>query len=162
MERVEVCLLKVGPLYGGVAGLDDDELLDVSELDRMGRLACRSMGEPLALKLPWKPRGLRAGVDGDGGLDWGAFDTWDFFEQSDFDKRCWRVRELRRELDELRLRSEVVRPGLECSAAVKQVLDYVRRGVLCSRWIVDASLRGYAEMQQRMACLREELAEVGV
>lgn len=144
--------LKMNVDYGCVDGLDDDELLDVSEVDRMARLACRSMSEPLELKLPWKVHGFSGE----------AFDTWDFLQQCDFDKRCWRVRELRRELDELRLRASVIRHGLGNGWAIRQVLGCVKRGVLGSRLIVDEQLRGYAELMLRMDALRDELKKVGM
>jgi hypothetical protein len=145
-------VLKMNVDYGCVVGLDVDELLDVLELERMARLACRSMSEPLELKLPWRV------VD-----FWdGAFDTWDFLEKCDFDKRVWKIRSLRKELDELRLRADVIRRSLKSSLAVRQVLDYVRNGVLCSRLIVDEQLRGYVELMLRIDALREELKEVGM
>ena len=82
----ESALLKREPKnrFGTVEGLDDSELADPDELERM--VYRDELAPVLALPVSGDRCSLRPAVDEDGRLDWGAFGTVDFERMYPFNK----------------------------------------------------------------------------
>ncbi len=83
--------------YGSVPGLDDEELADPAELERM--IFRRDFEPILRLPTPRQRDGIQPVVDEDGHLDWGAFGTVDWERiAGPFNQARYRVERLSEEL----------------------------------------------------------------
>jgi len=158
IEVPESPLLRLEPKnrYGSVPGLDDEELADPEELERR---VLRAEWGP-ALSLPWRePRcPIRPSVDMDGDLDWGAFATVDFDRRQP--KRSWersKVRELSEQLRDTCIMLSIIRDRLPRMAA-RQVVKWLRLGLLELEDIVNDDMRALAKLCMRAETLRKRIA----
>ena len=62
--------------YGSIPGLDDEDLIEPAEIDR---IFLKEIFAPiLALPVKGKKGGIKPNIDEDGTIEWGAFGTVDF------------------------------------------------------------------------------------
>jgi hypothetical protein len=143
------------PRYGLVAGLEEEELADPDELERQ---VWREELEPV-LELPERfPRsGIRASVDEDGRLDWGAFGTVDFDRyRPRFDGALHKARELQEEMREVLIRFSVIKDRLPGKAKYL-VLKYLRMGHIGLKDICNEDMLDLAKLHLRANKLRESI-----
>jgi len=145
--------------YGSVPGLDDEELLDAAELERL--YIQREFGPILALPEPKARKGwIRPNVDEDGKVGWGAFGTADFDRyRPNFDKRLYKADKLNEELAEQRLTMEMISARIKTLAKYK-VIEYVYNGILDLDHISDFDMRCLARRYLRARRLQGEIAEL--
>ena len=145
--------------YGSVPGLDDEELLDAAELERL--YIQQEFGPILALPEPKTRKGwIRPNVDEDGKVDWGAFGTVDFDRyRPNFDKRLYKADKLNEELAEQRLTMEMISARIKTLAKYK-VIEYVYNGILDLDHISDFDMQCLARRYLRARRLQREIAEL--
>jgi len=145
--------------YGSVPGLDDEELLDAAELERL--YIQREFGPILALPEPKARKGwIRPNVDEDGKVDWGAFGTADFDRyRPNFDKRLYKADKLKEELSEQILTMEMISTRIKTLAKYK-VIEYVYNGILGLDHISDFDMQCLARRYLRARRLQREIAEL--
>ena len=115
--------------YGSVPGLDDEELIEPAEIDR---LYLREAFAPiLALPVKTKKGGIRPNVDEDGTVDWGAFGTVDFDRYTEFDKARYKADKLAEELENEYIMMEMISSKIKTYAKYK-VVKYVEAGIIDS------------------------------
>ena len=142
--------------YGGVPGLEDEELADPEELERCVLRA--EWGPVLDLPRRALAGAIRPSVDMDGDLDWGAFATVDFERRQP--KLGWeksKVRGLRRELKDTVIMLSVVRDRLPGKTKY-QVLRLLRLGLLNVEHIVNDDMRALVRLYLRAEKLRKRIA----
>ena len=143
--------------YGSVPGLDDSELLDDKELER---LVFRQEFEPL-LTLPTRPAKswIKPHVDEDGRLDWGAFGTVDFKRLYPFDKAKYKADKLREQLKDLLIRFGTVNERIKTKAKYL-VLKYLRMGIIGLEHIVDSDVLILARLHLRIMKMQKQIREL--
>ncbi|MCY2953563.1 MAG: hypothetical protein NTU53_16530 [Planctomycetota bacterium] len=142
-------------LYGGVPGLDEDELADPAELQRV---AFRDDWGPV-LALPDRSRhsGIRPAIDEFGHLDFGAFGTADFERlYGEFDKARYKADRLAEELRYSLIRRDTAMEHIP-GPAKYQVLDYPHRDVIDFDHIEDLDRQDIARWDGRARKLRDEI-----
>jgi len=145
--------------YGSVPGLDDEELLDAAELERL--YIQQEFGPILALPEPKARKGwIRPNVDEDGKVGWGAFGTADFDRyRPNFDKRLYKADKLKEELSEQILTMEMISTRIKTLAKYK-VIEYVYNGILGLDHISDFDMQCLARRYLRARRLQREIAEL--
>ena len=141
--------------YGSVPGLDDDELADPYELER---LVYKQEFGPV-LELPVKGRGswIRPVVEESGYVDFGAFGTVDFERHSlEFDKVRYKADKLREKLKDLSIRMAIVKERLPGKAKYL-VLKYLKMGIIELEHIVNHDMWCLAVLYMRSRRLRDEM-----
>ena len=97
---------KCSSRYGSVPGLDDEELIDPAEAERL--FLKREFAPILALPVKAKKGGIKPNIDEDGTVEWGAFGTVDFDKYVEFDKLRYKADKLREELFSDRIMLEII------------------------------------------------------
>ena len=143
--------------YGSIAELDDEELIEPAEIERM---YLKSEFAPI-LALPVKTRTgwVRPNVDEDGTIELGAFGTVDFDKYVQFDKALYKAEKLKEELFNERLMIEIVSSHIKTTAKYK-VMKYVLKGILDVEDIVDVEMYCLARRCLRARRLQREIAEL--
>jgi len=145
--------------YGSVPGLDDEELLDPAEMERL--IIMQEFAPVLALPEPKTRKGwMRPNIDEDGKVDWGAFGTVDFDRYGPkFDKRLYKADRLKEELADQILTMEMISARIKTTAKYK-VIEYVYNGILDLDHISDFDMRCLAMRYLRARRLQHEIAEL--
>jgi hypothetical protein len=145
--------------YGSVPGLDDEELLDAAELERL--YIQQEFGPVLALPEPKARKGwMRPNIDEDGKVDWGAFGTVDFDRyRPNFDKRLYKADKLKEEFAEQILAIEMISARIKTPAKYK-VIEYVNNGILDLDHVSDFDMYCLARRYLRARRLQREIAEL--
>ena len=143
--------------YGSIAELDDEELIEPAEIERM---YLKSEFAPI-LALPVKTRTgwVRPNVDEDGTIELGAFGTVDFDKYVQFDKALYKAEKLKEELFNERLMIEIVSSHIKTTAKYK-VMKYVLKGILDVEDIVDVEMYCLARRCLRARRLQREINEL--
>ncbi|MFH1614284.1 MAG: hypothetical protein ABIG61_04265 [Planctomycetota bacterium] len=143
--------------YGSIADLDDEDLIDPAEVER---IYLKSEFAPI-LALPVKTRKgwIRRDVDEDGTIEVGAFGTVDFDRNVHFDKALYKAEKLKEELANERLMIGLVSSHIK-TIAKYEVIKHVLRGILDVDDIVDAEMHGLARRFLRLRRLQREIAEL--
>ena len=92
--------------YGSVPGLDDEELIEPAEIDRV--FLREAFAPILALPVKTKKGGIKPNIDEDGTVEWGAFGTVDFDRYVEFDKLRYKADKLKEELFSDRIMLEII------------------------------------------------------
>ena len=143
--------------YGSIQGLDDEELIDPAEIER---LFLREAFAPiLALPVKAKKGGIRPNVDEDGTVDWGAFGTVDFDRYTEFDKARYKVDRLWEELENERLMMEMISSKIKTYAKYK-VIKCVEAGIIDLGDITDFNTYCLAQRYLRAKRLLREINEL--
>ena len=155
----ESALLKIerDHYYGGVQGLDDEELADPDELER--QVFLKEFGPVLAL-----PRAKRTHwwpvVDSSEGVDFGAFGSIDFQRlRPEFDRARYKADKLREELKHCVIMLSIVKERVP-GRAKYLVLKYLRMGWIGLEDIADEDMRSVAKWFLRVRDLQEQIAEL--
>jgi len=144
--------------YGKVPGLDDEELLDPAELERL--IIEQEFGPILALPVKTKRGRINPISDEDGHIEWGAFGTVDFDRyRPKFDKRLYKADRLNEELANQRLIMEMISARINTMAKYK-VIKYVSTGILDLGDISDFDMYCLAERYLRARRFQREIAEL--
>lgn len=163
-EVQEIDRIDFGPVvrerpdrFGSVPGLEDEELADPEELERMVFLA--DWGPILAL--PAGPRtGFRPSIDELGHIDRGAFGTVDFERlYGKFDKARYKADKLREELRYVIIHLGTLLEHVPGKAKYS-VLRYLRMGVIDLEHIQDQAMQSVARWFFRSQRLRREIDEL--
>ena len=147
-----------GNRYGSVPGLDDSELAEPDELER--QVLREEFAPILALPVRWSKSGLKPGVDENGQLDWGAFDTVDFDRYSGgFDKARYKANIIKEELRDLRIRFSMVSDRIQTKAKYL-ILKYLRMDIIELEHIIDDDMLALAKLFLRARQTRREMVEL--
>ena len=138
--------------YGTIADLPEEELADPDELERV---AYKEMWWPI-LRLPqqqWECP-IRANMDEDGRIEWGAFGTVDFDSyRSQVDKLRYKVEKLKQKLKDMVYMLQISSARIPGKEKFK-ILRLVRAEQLDIEDIVDNQMYFLAEMYLRAWELR--------
>jgi len=148
-----------GNRYGSVPGLEDEELADPEELERVAFI--EDWWPVLALPQPKRETGIRPEIDESGYKDWGAFGT------VDFERICprhfsidWKRERLREELSYavyvLGSVCQRVRVDEACLT-----MKRLRMGELALSEIKDSDLWAVGKWYLRCRRLRDDLRKLG-
>jgi hypothetical protein len=145
--------------YGSVPGLNDEELIDPAEVER---LFLRQEFAPI-LALPEKKARkswIQPNIDEDGKIEWGAFGTVDFDRyRPQFDKLLYKADWLREEVANQCLMMETISARIKTWAKYR-VIKYVTMGILDLGDIDDFDMYCLAERYLRTRRLMREIAEL--
>lgn len=143
--------------YGSIADLDNEDLIEPSEIER---LYLKNEFAPI-LALPVKTRKgwVKPYVDEDGTIDLGAFGTVDFDKYTKFDKALYKIDKLREELFHERLMVELISSQIKTTVKYK-VINYVLADILDVDDILDIDIHGLARRCLRMRRLQREIDEL--
>ena len=143
--------------YGSIADLDDEDLIEPSEVER---IYLRNEFAPI-LALPVKTRKgwIKPNVDEDGTIDIGAFGTVDFDKYVHFDKALYKAEKLKEELFHERLMMELISSHIKTTAKYK-VIKFVLTGILDVDDISDVEMCCLAKRCLRAKRLQREIAEL--
>ena len=143
--------------YGSIQGLDDDELIDPAEIDR---LYLREAFAPiLALPVKTKKGGIKPNIDEDGVVDWGAFGTVDFDRYTEFDKARYKADKLAEELENEYIMMDMISSKIKTYAKYK-VIKYVEAGIIDLGDIADFNMYYLAQRYLRAKRLQREINEL--
>ncbi len=158
IEVPESALLRVerDSGYGGVPGLEDEDLASPAELEREVFLA--DWGPILAL--PFRAYdGIRPTIDEFGKLDWGAFGTWDWERlNGPFDKARYKADKLEEQLQWALIMFSMVQERLSVEARI-DVAARIRAGVDLDDF-EDMNEHAYARWYLRARRLRSQIREL--
>ncbi|MDD5134576.1 MAG: hypothetical protein PHP01_04095 [Phycisphaerae bacterium] len=143
--------------YGSIAELDDEDLIEPAEVER---IYLKTEFAPI-LALPVKTRKgwIRPSIDEDGTIEIGAFGTVDFDRHVQFDKALYKAEKLKEEVFNERLMIELVSSHIK-TIAKYEVVKNVLRGILDVDDIVDDEMYCLARRCLRMRRLLREIAEL--
>ncbi|MGD2109322.1 MAG: hypothetical protein PVI86_08005 [Phycisphaerae bacterium] len=144
--------------YGRVPGIPEEELADPDELER--QVCLEELGLILAIPERDKTSWIRPALDGDGGVDWGAFGTVDFDRiRPAFDVAKFKADKLREELRDVVIRMSTVSERIK-DRRKYLVLKHVRMGLLELDQIVDNDTYHLARHYLRARRIREEIRQL--
>ena len=143
--------------YGSVDGLDDSELANPDELERM--VYREELAPILALPVQGNRRSKRVAIDENGNLCWGAFGTVDFERMYPFNKAIYKADKLREQLKDLMIIFSIVNERLKPWAKYL-VLKYLEKGIIELEHIVDNDMFALGRLHLRVRRLRKEIAEL--
>ena len=143
--------------YGSIPDLDDEELIEPAEIDRV--FLREAFAPILALPVKGKKGGIKPNIDEDGTVEWGAFGTVDFDKYVEFDKLRYKADKLREELFHERLMVELISGKIEPTARYK-VMNYVFADILDVDDIEDVNMYCLAKRCLRMRRLQREIDEL--
>ena len=143
--------------FGSVPGLDDSELAEPVELEKM--VYRQEFGPVLALPGPDNKFSVRGSVDENGRLDWGAFGTVDFERMYPFNKSLYKADQLREQLKHVLILFSIVNGRIKPMAKYL-VLKYLKMGIIEFAHIVDNDMQALARLNSRVQQLRKEIAEL--
>ena len=144
--------------YGSLPDLEDEELADPEELER---LAVAEEWAPV-LALPVKAgRGwVQPVLDESGGVDFGAFGTVDFERTApEFDKARYKADRLQEKLGDLLIMVGIVKERLP-GKAKHQLLKYLSMSVIDLDHIISDDMLALASLYLRARRLQKEIAEL--
>ncbi len=143
--------------YGSIADLDDEDLIEPAEVERV---YLREVFAPvLALPVKTKKGWIKPDIDEDGTVECGAFATVDFDRYREFDKARYKADKLKEEIFHERLMIELVSSHIKTTAKYK-VIRSVLKGILDVDDIVDDQMSCLARRYLRMRRLQREIAEL--
>lgn len=152
-SRIPLTPLRADP-YGGVDGLDMDELATPEELERW--VFEREFAPILALPCRGRRSGIRPGLDENGAVDWGAFATVDFDRMSGaFDRLRYKAECLKEELRDVLILFSNVKARVGRGAS--KVLKDVREGRLSIDEIESLDVREFVRLFRKAERLRAEI-----
>lgn len=142
--------------YGTIQGLDEEELADPDELERM--VWQQEFGPILALPQRGDKRGFRLNLDEQGRVDFGAFATVDFerTRRYSFDKLRYKADRMKEELRFTLAVFAVVNHRIASKAKYK-VLKYLKMGYLELEDIMHPEVRELGRLYLRAIWLRQEI-----
>lgn len=142
--------------FGSVEGLEDDELAEPEELERM--VFIEEFGPVLALPAPKRKNVITPDIDEDGKPDWGAFGTVDFDRyRPKRSKESYVIEQLQRELFGQNLMIEIISNRLDAYARYS-ILKYVFKGIIDIGHISDMDMYLLVERVQRAIYLVKKIA----
>jgi hypothetical protein len=143
--------------YGSVADLDDEDLIEPTEVER---IYLKTEFAPI-LALPVKTRSgwIKRGIDEDGTIEVGAFGTVDFDRHVQFDKALYKADKLKEELSHEKLMVEQLSSHIKTMAKY-EIVKNVLRGILDVDDIVDDEMYRLARRCLRMRRLQREINEL--
>ena len=144
-------------MYGSVPGLDDSELANPDELERM--VYREELAPILALPIQGKKYSIRPAIDEDGSFDWGAFGTVDFEQMYPFNKVLYKADKLNEQLKNVLIMFSIVNERLEPKAKYT-VLKYLKKGIIELEHMVNNDMRALGRLYLRIRRLRKEIAEL--
>jgi hypothetical protein len=144
--------------YGSVPGLDDSELADPDELERL--VFMQEFGPVLALPVKGGKSWIEPVVDESGGVDWGAFGSVDFERYSGaFDKVRYKADKLKEQKKDLLIIASIVKERLPGKAKY-MVIKYLKMGIIGLEHIVNADMLALARLYLRIERLRGEIRQL--
>ena len=145
--------------WGSVPGLEDEELADEAELERM--VVLEQWGPIMAL--PCRSRsGFRPVIDEHGHRDGGAFGTWDYeMLYGKFDKSRFKAQKLREELRRCLIMLEMVTQRVP-GRAKYLLLKHLAEGVIDFDHMEDADMQAIARWYLRAKRIRQQVRELEV
>jgi hypothetical protein len=143
--------------YGSVPGLDESELANPDELERM--VYREELAPILALPIQGNRCSIRPAIDEDGSVCWGAFGTVDFERMYPFNKVIYKADKLREQLKDILIRFSIVDERLKTMAKYT-VLNRLNRGIIELKHIADNDMRALGRLYLRIQRLRKQIAEL--
>ena len=143
--------------YGSVPDLDNSDLIEPSEIERI--YLKEAFAPILALPVKTRKGWLRPNVDEDGIIELGAFATVDFDRYVDFDKARYKAEKLQEELADERLMMEIITGRIKTLAKYK-VIKLVLAGVLDIDDISDGDMYCLAKRCLRAARMQREIDQL--
>jgi len=164
-EIYEGIIVPVSPLlkrerssrYGGVSDLDDEELIDPAEIDRV--FLREAFAPILALPVKGKKGGIKPTVDEDGSIDWGAFGTVDFDKYVEFDKLRYKADKLKEELQNEIFMMEMISGHIKGKEKYA-IIERVYKGTLDLGGIADLETYCLAQRYLLAKRLQREIGEL--
>ena len=164
-EIYEGIIVPVSPLlkrerssrYGSVSDLDDEELIDPAEIDRV--FLREAFAPILALPVKGKKGGVKPNIDEDGTVDWGAFGTVDFDKYVEFDKFRYKADKLAEEVQNEIFMMEMISghiKGIEKYA----IIERVYKGTLDLGKIADFETYCLAQRYLRAKRLQRDILQL--
>ena len=164
-EIYEGIIVPVSPLlkrerssrYGSVSDLDDEELIDPAEIDRV--FLREAFAPILALPVKGRKGGIKPNTDDDGIVDWGAFGTVDFDKYVEFDKFRYKADKLKEEVQNEIFMMEMISghiKGIEKYAIIERVYN----GTLDLGEVADFETYCLAQRYLRAKRLQREIGEL--
>ena len=141
--------------YGSVADLDDEELIEPAEIDRV--FLREAFAPILALPVKGKKGGIKPNIDEDGVVDWGAFGTVDFDKYVEFDKLRYKADKLREELFHERIIMEMLSERIKSRRKYK-ILEQAEAGLVDVEEISDFDMFCLAKRYVRAKRIQREIA----
>jgi len=143
--------------YGSVADLDDEELIEPAEIDRV--FLREAFAPILALPVKSKKGGIKPNIDEDGTVEWGAFGTVDFDKYVEFDKLRYKIDKLREELFNERIMMEMLSEKIESKEKYK-ILEKAEAGLIDADEISNFEMFCLAKRFVRAKRIQREIAEL--
>lgn len=141
--------------YGSVADLDDEELIEPAEIDRV--FLREAFAPILALPVKSKKGGIKPNIDEDGTVEWGAFGTVDFDKYVEFDKLRYKIDKLREELFNERIMMEMLSEKIESKEKYK-ILEKAEAGLIDADEISNFEMFCLAKRYMRAKRIQREIA----
>lgn len=141
--------------YGSVADLDDEELIEPAEIDRV--FLREAFAPILALPVKSKKGGIKPNIDEDGTVEWGAFGTVDFDKYVEFDKLRYKIDKLREELFNERIMMEMLSEKIEGKEKYK-ILEKAEAGLIDADEISNFEMFCLAKRYVRAKRIQREIA----
>ncbi len=143
--------------YGSVADLDDEELIEPAEIDRV--FLREAFAPILALPVKSKKGGIKPNIDEDGVVEWGALGTVDFDKYVEFDKLRYKADKLREELFNERIMMEMLSEKIESKEKYK-ILEKAEAGLIDADEISNFEMFCLAKRFVRAKRIQREIAEL--
>lgn len=144
--------------YGSVPGLDDSELADPDELERL--VLEREFAPVLALPDKAGRSGIRPNIDEGGRVDWGAFGTVDFDRYGQqFDKLRYKADKIAERRKDVLIMFGIVNERIKAWAKYL-VLKYLRIGIIELEHVIDDDMSAMARLFLRAERMKKEIAEL--
>ena len=143
--------------WGGVEGLEEEELLDEAELERW--LTWQEWGPVLSLPVKQRRSLIRPSIDESGHVDWGAFGTVDFERMyGPFDKARYKADILREKLNDVLITLDIVKRRVPPAGYL--VLKLVQMGIVSREHITSDDVRAMLRLRRQAQDLRDEITEL--
>ena len=143
--------------YGSVPGLDDEELIEPAEVERV--FLREAFAPILALPVKTKKGGINPNIDDDGTVDWGAFGTVDFDKYVEFDKLRYKADKLGEELQNEIFMMEMISGHIKGKEKYA-IIERVYKGTLDLGEIADLETYCLAQRYLRAKRLQREIGEL--
>jgi hypothetical protein len=143
--------------YGSVPGLNDEELIEPAEVERV--FLREAFAPILALPVKTKKGFIKPNVDDDGRVEWGAFGTVDFDRYVEFDKLRYKADKLREELFADRIMLEMLSERIKDKNKYV-IIKRVYKGTLDLGEIADFDMYCLAERYLRAKRKQRVIAEL--
>jgi len=143
--------------YGSIPDLDDEELIEPAEIDRV--FLREAFAPILALPVKGKKNWIKPNIDEDGSVDWGAFGTVDFDKYVEFDKLRYKADKLGEELQNEMLMMEMISGHIKDKEKYA-IIERVYKGTLDLGAIADLDMYCLAQRYLRAKRLQREIGEL--